>query len=809
MRIIYCNKYNFAFSGTESYLFEVMDLMRTRGHATALFSMADPRGEPTPYDQQFVPLINLKSDGQSALQKVKMAGHVIYSLDAKRRIRRMIADFKPDVAHVRNIYHHLSPSILWELKAQKIPVIYHVNDFKMLCPSYNLVAHGQACERCKGGKFWHVVTEGCYAGSRSSALVLAAEAYAHRWLKTYQRCVDLFLAPSQFVKDKLVESGFDEHKINVLPHFQKLPERSIPILKPDAPILYFGRLSPEKGVGDLLQAMQQLPAIQLQIAGDGPQREELERLSQNLNLRNVEFAGHRKGTGLDQLIAAARFTIFPSHAYETMGKSILESYAWKRPVIASDLGSRRELVKDGLTGLLFPVGNVQKLAEAISLLARHPELAAKMGNEGCRLVREHHRPEKHYSELLALYERLGKSAPKTPSAKTPPVKSKLKIAFIGGRGVVSKYSGIESYYEEVGRQLAGMGNEVTVYCRSYFTPAIGEHNGMRIVRLPTIRSKHLETIVHTLLSTLHATFGKHDVIHFHALGPALFSFLPRFFGKKTVVTVQGLDWQRKKWGRIAASVLRLGEQASVKLPNATMVVSQTLQQHFQSRYDTQTAYIPNGTSLRKRRVASQLVKWGIEPENYVLFLGRFSPEKNCHLLIEAFERTRSSAKLVLAGGSSYSDAYAAELRRHASNQIRLLDWVSGDDLEELLTNAMLFVLPSDLEGLSLALLDAMGAGVCVLTSDVPENREVVQDAGFTFKRGDVQDLERMLRLLIKNPKLRQAAAMSARQRVRERYLWRGIAVQINQTYRQLVNPQARASTISPTKVSSSRDVRAA
>lgn len=131
----------------------------------------------------------------------------------------MIAEFKADLAHVRNIYHHLSPSILWELKAQKIPVVYHVNDFKMLCPSYNLVSHGHVCEKCSGGKFRHVVTEGCYSGSRKAAVVLAAEAYVHRWLKTYERCVDLFLAPSQFVKDKLVESGCDAGRIHVLRHF--------------------------------------------------------------------------------------------------------------------------------------------------------------------------------------------------------------------------------------------------------------------------------------------------------------------------------------------------------------------------------------------------------------------------------------------------------------------------------------------------------------------------------------------------------------------------------------------------------------
>ena len=154
------------------------------------------------------------------------------------------------------------------------------------------------------------------------------------------------------------------------------------------------------------------------------------------------------------------------------------------------------------------------------------------------------------------------------------------VAFIGGRGLVSKYSGIETYYEEVGKRLAGTGHEVTAYCRTYFTPPGERHNGMRAVRLPTIRSKHLETLIHTFLSTLHVLARPCDVVHYHALGPALFSFLPRLAGKKTVVTVQGLDWLRKKWGRIASAVLRVGELAAVSLPSHTMVVSHALRKHY-------------------------------------------------------------------------------------------------------------------------------------------------------------------------------------------------------------------------------------
>ena len=783
MRILYCNKYNFKFSGTEVYLFDLMELMRQQGHEVALFSMADERGASMPYDQHFVPHLDFRTYGQGIWKQARLAAHAIYSTDACRRLQALIEEFRPDVAHVRNIYHHLSPSILWELKRQRVPVVYHLNDFKLLCPSYNMVAHGQACERCNGRQFWRVITEGCYHGSRSAAAVLAAEAYVHRWLHTYETCVDRFLAPSEFVKQKLIERGWDAERINVLPHFQALPSGPSTQPQDDAPILYFGRLSAEKGVLDLLLAMEHLPHIRLQIAGDGPQRPELERVARTRNL-NVEFVGHRSGAELEALIAVSQFTVLPSRAYETLGKSILESYAQSRALIASDLGSRREFVQNGVTGMLFKPGDVGQLARLIAFLYQRPGLSLKMGAAGREFVRQRCSPEAHARALTELYEQL--AVCRSPRATRSEPSPQIKIAFIGGRGVASKYSGIETYYEEVGSRLAQMGHEMTVYCRRYFTPPVDEHNGMRVVRLPTIRSKHLDTLVHTMLSTIHVLFTDCNVVHYHALGPALFAFIPRLFGKRTVVTVQGLDWQRKKWGRLARTVLQWGERAAVRMPNATIVVSRTLDEYYRQTYGANTIFIPNGTLLRERHTGRKLDEWGVEPGDYVLFLGRFSPEKNCHLLVEAFENLDTRAKLVLAGGSSYSDAYAQQLRNHQNGRIKILDWVSGEDLDELLTNAMLFVLPSDLEGLSLALLDAMAAGVCVLTSDVPENRELVDGVGFTFQRGNVLDLERMLDFLARHAEAREAAARAARERIREHYLWREISRQTERVYWELM-----------------------
>jgi glycosyltransferase involved in cell wall biosynthesis len=795
MRILYCNKYDYPFSGTEVYLFDLINRLDTRGHETALFTM-DHGHTPAFAGRSYrVPYINFKDQKAGFLKKVRMAAHALYSRSARRTMRDCLEDFSPDIAHIRGIYHHLSPSILWELKRHGIPVVYHMNDFKILCPTYNFVAHDRSCERCSHGAFHHAVTEGCYSGPRSGALVLAAEAYLHRWLRTYEHCVDMFLAPSEFVRSKLIASGFSEKKIEVLPHFQALPDKE-QLTSDEGYVLYFGRLSPEKGVYDLLRSMARVPHVPLVIAGDGPDRPRLEALVRDLNLTRVFFAGMVHGEKLQKLIASCSFSIFPSHAYETLGKSILESYAWGRPVIASDLGSRRELVTHGVTGLLYADGDREQLAHSIGFLFDRPDLIERMGTAARDRVRKSHEPAQHVDRMLDLYYRLRASKRAMPlksrllNAEPQPTEPKrgVRVAFIGGRGLVSKYSGIESYYEQAGHELARLGHQVTVYCRTYFTPPITMHNGMRVQRLPTIRSKHLETLIHTLLSTAHAMVSDYDIVHYHCLGPALFSFLPRLAGKKTVVTVQGLDWQRGKWGRIASRVLRWGEAAAVSSPSATMVVSRTLQQHYRDEHNRETIYVPNGASSAARRHPRQLSKWGLASDSYVLFLGRFSPEKNCHRLIDAFEAVcnykdfPSDMKLVLAGGSSHSDNYVKSLLRHESDSIKFLPWVSGSELEELLTNAALFVLPSEIEGLSLALLDAMAVGVCVLTSDIPENKEVVGDAGYTFDHRDQADLERMLDLLVRNPQLRRESSGRERARIQEEYRWPQIARSIEKTY---------------------------
>src|SRR5271166_1802406 len=437
MRILYCNKYDYPFSGTEAYLFELIRSMDQRGHETALFSMGHHQGQTPAFAGRCyrIPHIDFKDPNAGFLKKARMAAHALYSPSARRAMRGCLADFSPDLAHVRSIYHHLSPSILWELKRQRVPVLYHLNDFKILCPTYNFVAEGRPCDLCQHGAFHHAATKGCYNGPRSSAVVLAAEAYLHKWLRTYERCVDMFLAPSEFVRRKLIAGGLSAERIEVLPHFQTLP-RDQALAADDGYLLYFGRLSPEKGVYELLRAMVRLLHVPLVIAGDGPERPRLEALAKELNLNQVLFAGMLHGEQLQKLIAGCSFSVFPSHAYETLGKSILESYAWGRPVIASDLGSRRELVQHGVTGLLYSDGNREQLAHSIGFLFDRPDLIKKMGAAARSRVKTKHDPDQHMEKLLDLYRRLTVtrktlSFPALPEVPRP--RRSVRVAFIGGR----------------------------------------------------------------------------------------------------------------------------------------------------------------------------------------------------------------------------------------------------------------------------------------------------------------------------------------------------------------------------------------
>jgi glycosyltransferase involved in cell wall biosynthesis/peptidoglycan/xylan/chitin deacetylase (PgdA/CDA1 family) len=371
--------------------------------------------------------------------------------------------------------------------------------------------------------------------------------------------------------------------------------------------------------------------------------------------------------------------------------------------------------------------------------------------------------------------------------------SGLRIAFIGGRGVGGAYSGIERYYEEVGSRLASRGHRVTAYCRAHFTPDTPRYRGIEIRRLPTLHSKHLETLVHSLLATLDVCFRRVDVVQFHALGSSPFALIPRLLGMRSVVSVRGLDWRRAKWGHLARAYLRFCEVTSLRCPTATVVVSRTLQHYFQERFGRRVHYIPNGVSRFERLPGDNLRHWGLEPRCYFLYAGRISPEKGLETLIEAHRGLGPSCALVLAGGSSYSRAYMDRLKATAPPNTLFPGFLSGPILHELYSNALAFVLPSEMEGMSVALLEAMAHGLPVIASDIPENRELVQECGGKlFQLNDVASLAEALQHVLNHPEATLLEGARTSESVRGRFDWERITDETETFYYGLLRGRAES-----------------
>ena len=364
---------------------------------------------------------------------------------------------------------------------------------------------------------------------------------------------------------------------------------------------------------------------------------------------------------------------------------------------------------------------------------------------------------------------------------------RLKIAFLGARGVIGTYSGIETYYEEVGSRLAARGHQVTAYCRKYFTPDVPSHRGILVRRLPSLEGKHLETLSHSLLATLDCLLRDFDVVQYHAIGSAPLAIVPRLFGRTTVVSVRGLDWQRAKWGGFARAMLRFGEWASARLPNATAVVSEKLQRHYQKAHGRRPAMIPNAVVVGTPRPIERLAEHGLEKDGFLLFAGRISPEKGVHTLLEALEPLPRHKKLVLAGGTSYSDDYIEKVKALAGDNALFLGRVGREEMEELLSSCYAFILPSVMEGLSIALLEALSYGNCIVTTDIPENLEVVGDAGLSFPPGDVEALRAVLARVLEEPALVEEHRRRAAARAESWPDWDEVARLTEELYLSLVS----------------------
>jgi glycosyltransferase involved in cell wall biosynthesis len=370
--------------------------------------------------------------------------------------------------------------------------------------------------------------------------------------------------------------------------------------------------------------------------------------------------------------------------------------------------------------------------------------------------------------------------------ETRAARGRLRIAFLGGRGIGSAYSGIETYYEEVGSRLVSYGHEVLAYCRRHATPEGTDFRGVTPIFRPCLRTKHTETFTHTLTSTADVLFRRADIVQYHALGPALFSAIPRMTRARTIASIRGLDWQREKWGAFATRFLQFCETQSYRLPHAVSVVSRTLQEHYRERYGVEATFIPNGVTLEASPPAQEIRSLGLSGEDYFLFMGRLSPEKGLDVLIEAYRPLAARARLVIAGGDSYTDGFRQQLRQSAPSGVIFPGRVGGRLRAELYAHSLAFVLPSTIEGLSVALLEAMGHGACAITSDIPNNRELVEGVGRYVPTGDVAALRAALQGVLEHPQDARELGRRARARVETEYTWDQVARRTEEFYYSLL-----------------------
>lgn len=370
----------------------------------------------------------------------------------------------------------------------------------------------------------------------------------------------------------------------------------------------------------------------------------------------------------------------------------------------------------------------------------------------------------------------------------------LNIVMLGHKRIPSREGGVEIVVEELATRMVNAGHKVTCLNRAgkhvsgeeFGSDSLQEYKGVRIRKVLTLDKKGLAAMTASVTGAIAAAFGRYDVVHFHAEGPCAMLWLPKLFGKRCVATIHGLDHQRAKWGKFAKTYIMLGEKCAAKHADEIVVLSKGVQQYFLDTYGRKTIFIPNGVSKPELREAQEIAeKFQLQKNSYILFLGRLVPEKGIHYLIEAYQSLKTDKKLVIAGGISDTGEYGQELQKMADNNPNILftGFVQGRALEELYNNAYLYVLPSDLEGMPLSLLEAMSYGNCCVTSDIEECAAVMEDYGVTFPKGDVTALTETLQRLCSTPDIVAGYKQQAAGYITGKYNWDDVTEKTLELYR--------------------------
>lgn len=402
MRIIFANKYYFLKRGAERHVFDLTSLLERAGHQVVPFAMRHPKNIPSPWEHHFVSRVETERVNFS-WQGLRTAGRILYSFEAREKFARLLDETKPDLVHVHNIYHQISPSILGAAARRGVPVVMTSHDYALIAPDHALFHDGAICERTKPRNFWRAVPHRCVKGSYVASKLSALEMSLHRALGSWD-AVGRIIVPSAFMARKFEEYGVPAGKIQVVPHF--VDASAWTPREGGVHALFVGSLSSEKGVEVLVRAAALAPEVPVHIVGTGPEEERLRALVGELGASNVEFRGFRAGEELAAEYSGARFVVVPSIWYEPFGLACLEGYASGKPVIASAIGGLPEVVRDGETGALVPPGDAEALAEVMRKWWSDPARCASAGRAGRQLAETEYAPQKYLERILAIYAKL-------------------------------------------------------------------------------------------------------------------------------------------------------------------------------------------------------------------------------------------------------------------------------------------------------------------------------------------------------------------------------------------------------------------
>jgi len=406
MKILLINKFHYLRGGAERAYFDTANILAKHGHEVAFFSMNHPSNEPSKWSEFFVDNIDYREKGLGIGKKIISTLRIWYNFQAANRLEALLKKFKPDVAHLHNIYHQLSPSIINVLKKHGIPMVMTLHDYKLICPNYSLLVRGQIWERSKQNKYYFCLKDKCVDNSFFKSLVCTIEAYLHKFWKVYSK-VNLFISPSQFLISKFQEFGFKKEIVYLPNPFlaEEIKETSPSAVKKKY-ILYYGRISEEKGIADLLRAYGRLKTnISLNIVGTGPAEKELKNIVSQEKISNVNFLGYRTGAELWRQVRGAELVVVPSKWYENAPYIVVEVMALKKIVLASRLGGLKEMIQDGVDGFLFEPGNIEDLKNKIEYILSHPELQESIGEQAGAAIKDKNDREKYYQNLKEVYER--------------------------------------------------------------------------------------------------------------------------------------------------------------------------------------------------------------------------------------------------------------------------------------------------------------------------------------------------------------------------------------------------------------------